>query len=181
MVYDKVINGRFVDLRSITIDDAEFSFMIRADKKNRDLVGQPAASLDEQLEFIKWQMNEPNDYYFVVLNKKGERIGLTGVYDIKDDMGEVGREVSYGTPAETMETSLLLNGFCKNILHLKKICYVIYLNNKKQMHIQKRNGIEPLKIIKRSGIESAYYESEIGINDDYIQSLLDIIGDDQVE
>ena len=76
LVYDKVIKGRFVDLRSITLDDAEFSYNIRADRKNRELVGQPAALIEEQREFIKWQMSEPNDYYFVALNKKGERIVL---------------------------------------------------------------------------------------------------------
>ena len=70
MVYPEVIHGMFVDLRSITLDDAEFSYNIRADKKNRDTVGQLAPSLEAQKDFIRWQMQEPNDYYFVVLNKK---------------------------------------------------------------------------------------------------------------
>ena len=69
MVYPEVIHGMFVDLRSITLDDAEFSYNIRADKRNRDTVGQLAPSLEAQKDFIRWQMQEPNDYYFVVINK----------------------------------------------------------------------------------------------------------------
>ena len=112
MVYPEVIHGMFVDLRSITLDDAEFSYNIRADKRNRDTVGQLAASLEAQKDFIRWQMQEPNDYYFVVLNKKGERIGLIGAYDMHDGMAEVGREVNVGEPTETMEVGILIRSFC---------------------------------------------------------------------
>ena len=86
MVYDKVIVGKFVDLRSITPEDAEFSYNIRADKRNKDTVGQLAESVDAQRRYIENQMQKPDDYYFVVLNKKGERIGLIGVYDIIVDV-----------------------------------------------------------------------------------------------
>ena len=129
MVYPEVIHGMFVDLRSITLDDAEFSYNIRADKRNRDTVGQLAPSLEAQKDFIRWQMQEPNDYYFVVLNKKGERIGLYGVYDIHDGMAEVGREVNIGEPTETMEVGFLVADFCKNVLGISKVCFVIYENN----------------------------------------------------
>ena len=89
MVYNEIIKGKFVDLRSITLDDAEFSYNIRADERFRDTVGQLAPSLEAQRAFIDWQMKEPDDYYFVVLNKKGERIGLYGVYNFHDGMAEV--------------------------------------------------------------------------------------------
>lgn len=129
MVYDKIIHGKFVDLRSITLDDAQFSYDIRNDEKHRDVVGQLAKTVEEQAKFIEWQMQEPNDYYFVVLNKKGERIGLTGVYSIHDSMGEIGREVSYGNPMETAETANLLEDFCVDVLHLKRMNFVVYTNN----------------------------------------------------
>jgi hypothetical protein len=129
MVYPEVIHGMFVDLRSITLDDAEFSYNIRADKRNRDTVGQLAPSLEAQKDFIRWQMQEPNDYYFVVLNKNGERIGLYGVYDIHDGMAEVGREVNVGEPTEIMEVGFLVADFCREVLKLKRTCFVIYENN----------------------------------------------------
>ena len=161
MVYPEVIHGMFVDLRSITLDDAEFSYNIRADKRNRDTVGQLAPSLEAQKDFIRWQMQEPNDYYFVVLNKKGERIGLVGIYDIRGDIGEFGREVNVGEPAEIMEVGIVLATFCINVLHLKKISYVIYANNVTHLSTIKKRGGNYKKIVERNGIKAFYFEQSL--------------------
>lgn len=183
MVYDKVIRGKFVDLKSIKLDDAdvEFSYRIRKEEKNCKTVGQLAASLEEQRKFIQWQINEPGDYYFVVWNKKGERIGLIGVYDIHDKTGEVGREVNDGSSVEAMEAEVLLDEFCRTVLHLEKITYVIYLNNKKNISSHKKRGIEMKKTVMRNGIECAYYERAADGKDfEIIRNLLNRIGGNQV-
>lgn len=163
MVYPEVIHGMFVDLRSITLDDAEFSYNIRADKRNRDTVGQLAPSLEAQKDFIRWQMQEPNDYYFVVLNKKGERIGLVGVYDIHGNVGEYGREVNVGEPEERMEVGILMAHFCVNILHLNKICYVIYANNVGNICNAQKRGADFIKMVERSGNSAYYFEHDLRI------------------
>jgi RimJ/RimL family protein N-acetyltransferase len=166
MIYPEVIHGMFVDLRSITLDDAEFSYNIRADKRNRDTVGQLAPSLDAQKDFIRWQMQEPNDYYFVVLNKKGERIGLVGIYDIHDDIGEYGREVNIGEPAERMEVGVILAYFCEVVLHLKKICYVIYANNIGNINNAKKRGGVFIKTMERNGRDALYFEHSVCVEND---------------
>lgn len=177
MVHDKVIKGKYVDLRSITLEDAEFSYSIRADEKYRDIVGQPAADVESQKRFIEWQMKEPGDYYFVALNKKGKRIGLIGVYNIQGDTAEVGREVSYGNPLETMETSMLITDFCKNVLGLKKTYFVIYLNNKRQLSMQKKLGRKPLRFEKRNGVDCAYFETSLDdTSHNKVRELFEIIG-----
>ena len=178
MVYDKVLKGRFVYLRSINLDDAEFSYNIRADERYRDIVGQPAKTIDDQKKFIEWQMAQPDDYYFVVYNNSDERIGLIGVYDIHGDIGEVGREISYGNAAETMETQVLLEDFYREVLGLKKIYYVIYLNNKKQISIQKKLHRKPVKITKRAGVDCAYYELEVGNNSKRVRNMLDLLAEE---
>lgn len=158
MIYDKEIKGNFVTLRSITMEDAEFSYVIRSQPKNRDTVGQLAPSLVKQKEFLKWQINEPDDYYFVVLNNQGERIGLIGLYDIHDGEGEVGREVNNGSPEECMEAELLISEFALKTVGLKKYTYVIYTHNHKAITRQAKLGITALKTVTRNGIECAYYE-----------------------
>lgn len=160
MVYPEVIHGMFVDLRSITLDDAEFSYNIRADKRNRDTVGQLAPSLEAQKDFIRWQMQEPNDYYFVVLNKKGERIGLYGVYDIHDGMAEVGREVNVGEPTERMEVGLLVADFCRDVLKLNRTYFVVYENNVHHLSDVKKNSTFVRKVI-RSGHNALYFEDDL--------------------
>lgn len=175
MVYPEVIHGKFVDLRSITLDDAEFSYNIRADERNRDTVGQLAESVDAQRKFIEWQMNEPNDYYFVVLNKKGERIGLYGVYDIHDGMAEVGREVNVGEPAERIEVGPLVSRFCRDVLKLNRICFVVYANNVHHIsHVKKTSTY--IKTVVRGGHEALYYECDLREKSkasEKIQRLLD--------
>lgn len=161
MVYDSIIKGKFVTLRSINPDDAEFSYNIRADKKNRDTVGQLASSIEAQRDYIINQMKKPGDYYFVVLNNNNERIGLIGVYDIHGEMGEIGREVNVGEPMETLEASLLINDFCRNVLKLKKLCYVIYSNNKKNISNVKKRGGNFIGYVERSGVKALYYEDEL--------------------
>lgn len=161
MVYPEVIHGMFVDLRSITLDDAEFSYNIRADKRNRDTVGQLAPSLEAQKDFIRWQMQEPNDYYFVVLNKKGERIGLFGVYDIHDGLAEIGREVNVGEPMETMEVGILIKNFCLSVLSIHRIKFVIYANNPKHVSDSLKKGAIFIKKVMRGSHEALYFEQDI--------------------
>ena len=163
MVYPEVIHGMFVDLRSITLDDAEFSYNIRADKRNRETVGQLAPSLEAQKDYIRWQMREPNDYYFVVLNKKGDRIGLVGIYDIHGNIGEFGREVNVGEPAEIMEVGVVMSDFCMNVLHLERICFVIYANNVRNINNAKKRGGVFVKTIERGGQKALYFEQDLGV------------------
>lgn len=175
MVYPEVIHGKFVDLRSITLDDAEFSYNIRADKRNRDTVGQLAETVEDQRKFIEWQMQEPDDYYFIVLNKQGERIGLYGVYDIHDGMAEVGREVNIGEPIERVEVGPLVSQFCHDVLHLNKICFVVYSNNTHHIsHVKKVSTY--IKKVVRGGHEALYYECDLTKENktaEKIQRLLD--------
>ncbi len=180
MVYPGEIKGRFVTLRSITMDDAEFSYNIRAEEKNRETVGQLAPSLEAQRKFIEWQMAEPDDYYFVVVNRKGERIGLIGIYDIHDDIGEVGREVNDGSAVEAMEAEVLLEDFAMDVLGLKRYCGVIYAHNKKHINNQKKAGFEPVKKVIRSGIESYYYDREFR-KDGKVRKLLKRVSDDYLD
>lgn len=161
MVYPEVIHGMFVDLRSITLDDAEFSYNIRADKRNCDTVGQLAPSLEAQKDFIRWQMQEPNDYYFVVLNKKGERIGLIGAYDMHDNMIEIGREVNVGEPTEIMEAEILIRDFCKKELGFQRICGVVYSNNKKRLSDAMKIGGQNVRPVKRGENDAFYLEYDL--------------------
>lgn len=176
MVYDKIISGKFVDLKSITVEDAEFSFAIRAEAKNRETVGQPAGTIEDQRKFIEWQRKQPGDYYFVVWNKNGERVGLIGVYDIQGDTAELGREVSDGSPMEAMEAEVLLADFYQEVLHLKRVSSVIYLSNKKHISNQRKRGLEMTKVVERNGVECAYYEYDVDEHAfDKIRGLLDKI------
>ena len=177
MIYDGILKGRFVELKSITLEDAQFSFDIRADEKNRDTVGVVAKSLEDQIKFLEWQINEPDDYYFVVYNRKGEKIGLIGLYDIQGDTAEMGREVSYGNCVEVIESEILLDDFAMDVLGIRKIRYVIYTHNLKHLKNQKHAGVEPIKKEIRNGVECYYFETVLS-KDTRARRQLAKIGDD---
>jgi len=177
MVYEGVIKGRFVELKSITLDDVQFSFDIRSAPENRETVGVVAKSLEDQRKFIEWQIKEPNDYYFVVYNRKGEKIGLIGIYDIHGDTAEIGREVSYGNCVEVIESEILVEDFAMDVLNLKKLCAVIYANNIKHLNNQKHSGAKPIKKVIRSGVESYYFETILS-KDTPTRRKLAKVGDD---
>ena len=154
MVYDKDIMGEFVTLRSITEDDAEFSYNIRKDPRFVSIMGQPASSVEAQREYIIRQRSKPGDYYFVVYNRNNEKIGLIGVYDIRGDNCETGRELNIGEPYETMEAQVLLYDFCVGVLGLKNNSAIVYKNNPKQINMIKK-GIEcEITEIMHNGIPS---------------------------
>lgn len=163
MIYPHEIKGKFVILKSITLDDAEFSYNLRKDPRFINIMGQSAKDLEAQKKFIEWQQKQPGDYYFVVYNNKNEKIGLIGVYDIQGDCCETGREINIGEPYETMEAEILLCDFCINILQLKTKIGVIYKNNKKQIDLQRQLGLDPVREILRNNIPA--YEYEVSFDD----------------
>ncbi len=175
MVYKKDIVGKFVTLRSITEDDAEFSYNLRKDPRFVDIMGQPAESLEAQRQFIRWQRKEPGDYYFVVYNNAGERIGLIGVYKINGDTCEIGRELNIGEPYETMEAELLNHSFCKEILNLKKSTGIIYKRNSKQFNMIKRRGGYTITDVVHNGIPAYKLESTFEEQDKTMETIRKLI------
>ena len=159
MVYEKDIKGNFVTLRSITVYDAEFSYNLRKDPRFVSIMGQPAESVEAQRKYIEWQRKEPGDYYFVVLNKSGERIGLIGVYSIQGDTCEFGRELNIGEPYETMEAEILNFDFAKEVLGIRYSKSIVYKQNTKQFNMLKKRNNNKITEIIHNGIPSYLMET----------------------
>lgn len=158
MIYDKIIEGKYVNLRSVLEDDIQFTYDIRKDPQFNGYVGCLAENLEAQRKYIISQMDKEGDYYFVIENKKGERIGLIGIYDIHGKVGEEGRTVSYGSPLENIEATLLLEGFARDVLGLEIISISVYADNKKIIHGCIKAGFEVIRKDIRSGKNSVVME-----------------------
>lgn len=184
MVYENDIIGKFVILRSITVDDAEFSYNIRKDPRFVSIMGQPAESVEAQKRYIEWQRKEPGDYYFVVYNKSGERIGLIGVYNIEGDTCELGRELNIGAPYETMEAEILNLDFAKDVLRLKRCKSIIYKHNDKQYHMIKKQTGNKISEIIHNGIPSYLSESsieELSLGLESVRKMIDRLDDKKTD
>ena len=91
MFYEEILEGRYVDLISATVKDVEFTWNIRRDPNFAIFFPKFDNTLEQQKAWICSQRNEPGDYFFVIWDKEGNRIGVIGLYNIKKDECEAGR------------------------------------------------------------------------------------------
>ena len=113
MFLDKVIQGKYIDLYSVTEADAEFILKLRSDDRKNRFLHKIKPDINEQKIWIKKQIDRENDYYFIYKNKEGLSKGLASVYDI-DEVGrkaEFGRWISEGNVYENLESVILLFDF----------------------------------------------------------------------
>lgn len=129
MVYNGIIEGRYVNLRSVEERDAEFTLSLRQDPNLTKYLPKLDITLDQQISWIRKQRNQVGDYYFVVENKKGEKIGVIGVYDVNGDCAETGRIAMIGNAFESIEAQLLSFDFSFDILKLEKTVNYVMADN----------------------------------------------------
>lgn len=129
MVYDGILGGKYVNLRSVEERDAEFTLALRQDPNLTKYLPKLNITLEQQLAWIRKQRAQKGDYYFVVENKNGVRIGVIGVYDIEGDCAETGRIAMIGNAFESIEAQLLSFDFAFDILKLEKTVNYVMADN----------------------------------------------------
>ncbi len=140
MFYDGVLEGRFVELRSAVGSDAEFTLKVRQDPEFIRFLPKIENTLDQQKAWIKNQQTQEGDYFFVVWNKKKERIGTIGLFDIKDHTCEAGRLAVRGNAFESIEAQLLSFQFAFKGLHMELVNNYIYIDNERALRFSKQFG-----------------------------------------
>ena len=140
MVYDGVIEGRYVDLRSATEVDAEFTLAVRQDPEFNKYLPRVNNTLEQQKAWIKKQREKEGDYFFVVWDKGGERLGTISIYDIQGDQAEAGRLTMRGNALQSVEAQLLSFYFGFNDLGLKEIVSYIYAENARALRFTQQFG-----------------------------------------
>lgn len=142
MVYNKIIEGEYVRLRSITIEDAEFSLEIRQDPIRNRFLHHVDNDLEKQKRWIEDQRSREGDYFFIVETKKGKMIGTVGIYDIKGDTGTLGRLLFIGNPYATFEGTMLAAEFGYEVLGLDKLTGDVDENNQASLNISEAIGFK---------------------------------------
>lgn len=131
MIVKEAIKGRFVTLRSVDIEDAEFTLQLRQDPNLTKYLPKLDITVETQKKWIESQRKKAGDYLFLIVNSKGENIGVLGVYDVKENGAETGRLASMGNPLESLEAQYLSFVFAFDILKLDFTkCYVFEKNTK---------------------------------------------------
>ena len=144
---DKIIEpeklkGRFVTLREVTESDAEFILSLRCDEKKSKFLHKTEYNLENQVAYIRRYFTIPNEWYFIILNKSGERIGTYRIYDVQDDSFCIGSwlMVDGVSPQESFESDYLIRMYGFNVLGFKKIHFDVRKGNKKVIAYHKMVG-----------------------------------------
>lgn len=140
MVYEETINGKYVSLKSATIEDAEFTLALRQNPVLTKYLPRLDIGIDQQKSWIVSQREKAGDYFFVVRNIENQPIGTVSIYEINGDTSESGRLALIGNALENAEASMLLFEFAFNVLGLKKVTGYIVDGNKRAERFNRQFG-----------------------------------------
>lgn len=151
MIYNGKIEGKFVSLQSADVDDAVFTLKIRQDPVFNRFLPRINNTLDQQIAWIKSQREKEGDYFFVVRNRKNERIGTISLYDICGKHAEAGRLAMCGNAFENIEAQLLVFDFAFNQLDIDSVDSYIYAENTRAIKFSKQFGCVICGEIEKNG------------------------------
>lgn len=165
MIYDKMICGRYVDIRSASLDDAEQTLKLRQDPQKTIFLHQLDNEIDKQKRWLKNQIEKTGDYFFVILDKKNEIIGTIGIYDIEGKKGQSGRLLSYGNSVQSFEGMLLAIRFAFDYLVLDELWGDVDARNTTALEFNKMFGFRFDKLVYDSELNrqvhhGTLYESD---------------------
>lgn len=140
MYFEQVIEGRFVDLKSVTVDDAEFTRSIRLDPEFADFFPKLNNTIEQQKHWIESHKTKEGDYFFVVWDKNGNRIGTIAVYDFVGTCCESGRLAIKGNAFQSIEAQMLVFKFAFETLGMDTVLGYIFADNDRAIRFNKQFG-----------------------------------------
>jgi RimJ/RimL family protein N-acetyltransferase len=153
MFQNNGIEGRFVTLKSVTIEDAEFTLEIRQDSEISKYLPRINNTLQQQINWINKQRSKSNDYFFVVWDKHDNRIGTISIYDIESEYAEGGRLTMRGNAFQCIEAQLLCFRFAFVELKLNYVVSYIFVDNERALRFNKQFGGIIQDIVNKEGHE----------------------------
>ena len=147
MVYDGVIEGVTVRMRSIEERDAEATFAMRSDAEKSRYVHGARGTVEDQRAFIRDQRERVGDWLFVVEDLCGKPIGMKGIYGLSDDgkTVESGRLMNFGSQAQGVEALCLGFDFAFGTLGVETVVMSVLSENSNMRGIQGRIGARVMR------------------------------------
>lgn len=142
MVCEGILEGRFVNLRSVTEEDAEFILEIRNDPEISKFLPSLNVTVNQQQGWINHQRKDSDSYYFMIEDKMNVSIGTISVYNIEENRAEMGRFCSFGNPIQNSEAALILDDFIFYKLGVDYLNIWVYKENETVLSFNKGFGCE---------------------------------------
>lgn len=144
MVYDRIIQGLTVQMRSVEESDAQITYEMRTDPDKAKYVHPVNGTVEDQRMYIKQQREKPDDYLFLFEDLDGKPLGMKGIYNFDHNKNEVetGRFIGYGSQIQNIEALKLGFDFAFDFLKVDRVIMSALENNSMMLSIQKRFGVE---------------------------------------
>lgn len=141
-IVSEKLNGKYVNLREVTVDDADFILSLRCNESKSRFLHKTEYNLENQVAYIKNYFEIPDEWYFIIENKKGERIGTYRIYDVQGDSFCIGSWLMIDgvSPAESFESDWILRMYGFDVLGFKRIHFDVRKGNKKVIAYHKMVG-----------------------------------------
>lgn len=162
--FDNVIEGEFITLRKVVLNDAPDIYRWRSSRSGKFLRHVPDYSLESQVEWIKNRNNSEINY---IIYKKNTnlKVGMIAIYDVnKDDLvADVGRlllseeYLKQSTPYG-LESLLLTYDYVFNVMNFRKISGIISGSNLEMFKMQKFLGMQQEGFLKQHVIINDSFE-----------------------
>ncbi len=138
--------GKFVRLREVKVEDAKFILSLRCDPHKARFLNTTENNLAKQTNYIKDYFNKKNEYYFIVENLIGIKIGTFRIYDIRHDSFGIGSWLMVDGVAshEAMEADFLVRQFGFETLGFEKCHFDVRKNNLKVLNYHKLMGAKQI-------------------------------------
>lgn len=142
MIAEEILEGKFVNLRPVKEEDAEFILRLRNNPEISKFLPPLNITVEQQKNWITKQRRDDDSYYFIIEDKNNHPIGTISVYNICGDHAESGRFCSIGDSIQNSEASLLHCEFIFNRLNLDYLDIWVYKDNKPVLAFNKAFGCE---------------------------------------
>lgn len=156
IIQPEKLQGRYVNLREVRVEDAEFIFDLRRSEKARYL-DAISDNVEDQINYIKNYLIKDNEWYFIVENKKFQPLGTLrishvgkekitlGSLDIKNNDKNyfvIGAwlMIDNATSEESIEGEYLLKRYAFEVLNLEKNYFDVRKGNKRVLNFHKMYG-----------------------------------------
>lgn len=146
MVYEQLIQGHFISLRSVEENDAEIILKWRIDENISKYLNKVDNDIEKQKNWIREQRSREGDYYFLIIDNEKNPVGTISLYNIDYEKKEglFGRWICL-SPIFAVESVILIHELGFECLSLNRIISKTVSNNIPVINFHKRFGASYVK------------------------------------
>ena len=146
------LQGKYVNLREVTVDDAEFILSLRYDPKKSRYINPTEYNIPKQQEYIRNYLKKDDEWYFIFENKEHKPIGTERIYGVKGNQFTSGSwlMVDDAELGEVIEGGFHVLNYAFNVLGFEKDYFDVRKANKKVVRAHLNSGA---KIVGESDID----------------------------